>query len=50
MNKSNQNKQIDLEKRTMVTREEGLGEGKVAKGDTLYIDGWKLNFLMVIPL
>ena len=27
MNKSNQNKQIDLEKRTMVTREEGLGEG-----------------------
>lgn len=47
MNKSNQNKQIDLEKRTMVTRDEGLGESKMAKGDTLYIDGWKLNFLMV---
>ena len=50
MNKSNQNKQIDLEKRTMFTRDEELGEGKMAKGDTRHIDAWKLNFLMVIPL
>ena len=50
MNKSNQNKQIDLEKGTVVTREEGLGEGKMAKRDILYVDGWKLNFLTVISL
>lgn len=35
---------IDTENRVVVIREEGVGEGKMGKGDQLYGQGWKLNF------
>ena len=46
--KPNKNKHIDIEKRVVVTRGEGVGENETGKGDQQYSNGWTLNFWWLV--
>ena len=42
--KPNKNEQVGTENKIVVTKEVGVGQGEMGKGDQLYGDRWKLKF------